>query len=876
MAKEKVYKLAQEFKVSSEALVQMLRGMGIDVKSHMSTVDESLRNDIKKKFEQERAEIKKEYERKKQMLTKAREDLIGKEEEPVVEAPRQAPEQPTPNPAPTAAKEMAPGQVHAAPPRPQQPSQQPAQQMPHAGQGASSAPAQRSSGPIHHPYQPRYQGQGQGQGQGQQGQGQGQQRHYQDNRDSQQQRPQRDRTFTPFQQQQPRPVAENPALLQTPVVPDPEKAALAERKEKEKDKSKKKGKKRNERAEVNEVELKANIKKTLAKIGSGFTKKKYKKEALEKDEDENQERKILNVSEFVTVNELSNMMTVPVSELITKCLELGLFVTINQRLDFETIELLVDEFGYSAQLMSEYASDVDEPVEENIEAKMVPRAPVVTVMGHVDHGKTSLLDYIRKANVMSGEAGGITQHIAAYEVKTRHGSVTFLDTPGHEAFTAMRARGSQITDVIVLVVAADSGVMPQTKEAIDHAKAANVPIVVALNKIDLPTANPDKVKAELANYNVLVEDYGGTVSCVEISAKKGVGIDKLLEVLALETEILDLKANIEGKATGVVIESELDKGKGPIATILVEKGVLRKGDAFVTGMHFGRVRELYNELGKMVECAKPSQPVLVLGLSGTPQAGDSFRVVDEEKEAREIAARRRLAQKERELRKISTISLDHLYEKIKAGQVQTLNLIIKGDVDGSVEALAASMEKLSTEEIKVRVIHKSVGAIKETDIMLATASSALIIGFHLSPNTKIREMAKNEGVEIRTYKIIYEALDSVRDAMEGMLKPEIRENITAIVTVRRVFKISKIGTVAGAYIESGTLTRGSKVRVTRDDIIITETRIDSLKRIQDDVREVQTGYECGITLQNFNDILENDRIEAYEEVEVARKLSTPA
>lgn len=864
MAKEKVYKLAQEFKVSSEALVQMLRGMGIDVKSHMSTVDENLRNDIKKKFEQERAEIKKEYERKKQMLTKAREDLIGKEEEPVAEAPRQAPEQSSQGTVPAAAKETTPGPVQSAAPRPQQPTQP----MHRAGEGASSAPTQRPS-LIHHPYQPRYQQQGQGQ------QGQGQQRpNYQDNRD-QQQRPQRDRTFTPFQQQQqPRPAAVNPAVTQTPVAPDPEKAALAERKEK--DKSKKKGKKRNERAEVNEVELKANIKKTLAKIGSGFTKKKYKKEAMEKDEDENQERKILNVSEFVTVNELSNMMNVPVSELITKCLELGLFVTINQRLDFETIELLVDEFGYTAQLMSEYASDVEEPVEENIEAKMVPRAPVVTVMGHVDHGKTSLLDYIRKANVMSGEAGGITQHIAAYEVKTRHGSVTFLDTPGHEAFTAMRARGSQITDVIVLVVAADSGVMPQTKEAIDHAKAANVPLVVALNKIDLPTANPDKVKAELANYNVLVEEYGGQVSCVEISAKKGVGIDKLLEVLALETEILDLKANIEGKATGVVIESELDKGKGPIATILVEKGVLRKGDAFVTGMHFGRVRELYNELGKMVECAKPSQPVLVLGLSGTPQAGDSFRVVDEEKEAREIAARRRLAQKERELRKISTISLDHLYEKIKAGQVQTLNLIIKGDVDGSVEALAASMEKLSTEEIKVRVIHKSVGAIKETDIMLATASSALIIGFHLSPNTKIREMAKNEGVEIRTYRIIYEALDSVRDAMEGMLKPEIRENITAIVTVRRVFKISKIGTVAGAYIESGTLVRGSKVRVTRDDIIITETRIDSLKRIQDDVREVQTGYECGITLQNFNDILENDRIEAYEEVEVARKLSTPA
>lgn len=848
MAKEKVYKLAQEFKVSSEALVQMLRGMGIVVKSHMSTVDDSLRNEIKKKFEQERAEIKKEYERKKQMLTKAREDLIGKDDAAVAEAAT-APESVISGsvPAPDAVQQP---HSHEAPRQAGTPPH-------HATAPAQGSPAQR---PPYHHATPQ---------QGTQHHQAGQQplRHFQ-SRDSQSQRPPRERSFTPNQQ-----VFGNTAAVPAPVLTDPEKAALAERKEKEK--GKKKSKKRNERPEVAEVELKANIKKTLAKIGSGFTKKKYKKEAVAKDDIEDQERKILNVSEFVTVSELSNMMNVPVPELIKKCLELGLFVTINQRLDFETIELLVDEFGFTAQLMNEYASDVEEPQEEVDVTKMSPRAPVVTVMGHVDHGKTSLLDYIRKTSVMSGEAGGITQHIAAYEVRTKQGPVTFLDTPGHEAFTAMRARGSQITDVIVLVVAADSGVMPQTREAIDHARAANVPLVVALNKIDLPTANLDKVKGELANYNVLIEEYGGQVSCVEISAKKGTGVDKLLEVLALETEILDLKANPDGKATGVVIESELDKGKGPIATILIEKGTLRKGDAFVTGIHFGRVRELYNELGKMVEQARPSQPVLVLGLSGTPQAGDSFRVVDDEKEAREIAARRRLAQKEREQRKISTISLDHLYEAIKAGQVQTLNLIIKGDVDGSVEALAASMEKLSTEEIKVRVIHKSVGAVKETDIMLAKASEALIIGFHLSPNTKIREMAKSEGVEIRTYKIIYEALDSVRSAMEGMLKPEIREKITATVTVRRVFKISKIGTIAGSYIESGTLVRGSKVRVIRDDVIIAESHVDTLKRIQEDVREVSTGYECGITLHNFNDILENDRFEAYEEIEVARKLTAP-
>lgn len=814
MAKEKVYKLAQEFKVSSEALVQMLRGMGIPVKSHMSTVDESLRNEIKKKFESERAEIKKEYERKKQMLTKAREDLIGKEEEVV-----QKPEPVAPSPAtatpqvevqpvvqPVANKEMrAPAPVQQAPRRFMEREQRP--------------PAREFE---------------------------------------------RERTYTP---------SAGPKVVAPAEVPAP----LPEGKGfSKKDKGKKKSKKRVERPEIDEFELKANIKKTLAKIGSGSTKKKYRKDNILKDEEEQVDRKILNVSEFVTVNELSNMMNVPVSELITKCLELGLFVTINQRLDFQTIELLVDEFGYTAQLMTEYAPDLEETVTEKEEAVMVSRSPVVTVMGHVDHGKTSLLDYVRKTNVIAGEAGGITQHIAAYEVHTRFGSVTFLDTPGHEAFTAMRARGSQITDVIVLVVAADSGVMPQTREAIDHAKAANVPIVVAINKIDLPTANIDRVKAELAQYNVLVEDYGGQVSCVEISAKTGKGIDKLLETLALETEIMELKAVATGNAQGVVVEAELDKGKGPIATVLIEKGTLRKGDAFITGIHSGRVRDLFNERGTSVLEAKPSQPVIVLGLSGTPQAGDSFRVVEDEKEAREISARRRLAQKERELRKIGTISLDHLYEQIQAGNVQTLNLVIKGDVDGSVEAVADSMEKLSTEEIKVAVIHKSVGSIKETDIMLAAASDALIIGFHLSPNSKIRELAKREGVEIRTYKIIYEALDAVRNAMEGMLKPEIRENIVASVEIRQVFRISKVGVVAGCYVQSGTVTRGAKARLIRDDVIITESRIGTLKRLTEDVREVSTGYECGITLDNYHDYQENDRLEVYEEIEVARKLSTHA
>jgi translation initiation factor IF-2 len=825
MAKEKVYKLAQEFKVSSEALVQMLRGMGITVKSHMSTVDENLRDEIKKKFEQERAEIKREYERKRQMLTKAREDLIAE----------------------------------AAPPPPQEPVAQPVQEKSPASQPGpvGSPPAYPEAGPRierrppprHHPdvrhAMPTSRPQGGG---GREG------------------GPRRD-TYMPSGPVTTRFIPPVPGAAGTPG----EKPFGAHRSH---DKGKKKsGKKRFERPEINEFELKANIKKTLAKIGSGSAKKKYKKEGGPKETEGEEQKKILNVSEFVTANELGNMMNVLPAEVITKCLELGLFVTINQRLDFPTIELLVDEFGYTAQLMTEYAADEEEK-EEETGGIMQWRAPVVTVMGHVDHGKTSLLDYIRKTNVIAGEAGGITQHIAAYEVKTKHGSVTFLDTPGHEAFTAMRARGSQITDVIVLVVAADSGVMPQTKEAIDHARAAGVPIVVAINKTDLPTANVDKVKNELAQYNVLVADYGGQVSSVEISAKKGIGIDKLLEVLSLETEILELKANPDGLARGVVIEAELDKGRGPVATVLVEKGTLRRGDPFVTGTNFGRVRDLLNERGLSVECAKPSQPVLVLGLDGTPQAGDSFKVVEDEKDAREIAARRRLAQKERELRRIGTVSLDSLYEQIQAGSVQSINLIIKGDVDGSVEALAASLEKLSTKEIKVAVIHKSVGAIKESDINLAEASKALIIGFHLSPNSKIRELARKAGIEIRTYRIIYEVVDAVRSAMEGMLKPEIRETIHANIEVRKVFKVSKVGVIAGCYVTSGTVNRATKARLIRDDVVVCESKIASLRRVADDVREVSAGQECGLSIENYQDYREGDRIETYEEYEVARKLSS--
>jgi translation initiation factor IF-2 len=807
MAKEKVYKLAQEFKVSSEALVQLLHQMGIPVKSHMSTVDENLRDDIKKKFESERAEIKKEYDRKKHIITKAKEDLIAKMENEKEDARK----------AKIAAEApKAPPPVQAAQQQPQQ-AEKDVRRRQEFTRTDSHASMQAT-----------------------------------------------DRITAKYFATTPSPQAGAP-------LPSEKQSDGSGRGAFKKGK-KKKEKKRFERPEINEFQLKANVKKTLAKIGSGNARKKYKKDVVQKENEDRTDKKNLNVSEFVTVAELANMMQKSVAEVIAKCLELGLFVTINQRLDFETIEMVVDEFGFVAKLMNEYAAD-EEAVAEDATENLLPRSPVVTVMGHVDHGKTSLLDYIRKTNVIAGEAGGITQHIAAYEVKTANGPITFLDTPGHEAFTAMRARGSQITDIIVLVVAADAGVMPQTKEAIDHARAANVPLLVAINKIDLPTANLDRVKSELAGYNVLVEDYGGQVSCVSISAKTGKGVDKLLEMLALETQILELKANPEGFARGVVIESELDKGRGPIATVLIQKGTLVKGDAFVTGMHSGRVRDLINERGQIVEKAGPSKPIIVLGLSGTPQAGDSFRVVADEKEAREISARRRLAQKEREMRRIGAVSLDHLYEQIQAGNVKNLDLIIKGDVDGSVEALAASLEKLSTAEIKVRVIHKSVGAIKETDINLAIASNAIIIGFHLSPNSKIREMAKKDGVDIRTFRIIYEAIDAVKKAMEGMLEPETRENILSSIEVRQVFKVAKTDSIAGCFVISGTVKNGSKARVIRDDVEIADTKISSLRRQKDDVREVQTGFECGLTLDNFNDFRENDRVETYEEIQVARKLS---
>ncbi|HYO45647.1 MAG TPA: translation initiation factor IF-2, partial [Gemmatimonadota bacterium] len=580
------------------------------------------------------------------------------------------------------------------------------------------------------------------------------------------------------------------------------------------------------------------------------------------------------VTEFVSVGELADLIDVPATKIIQTCMDLGLMVTVNQRLDFDTISLICEEFGYAAQRQDAFV--LEEPEEEEVaEENLVPRPPVVTVMGHVDHGKTSLLDFIRQTNVIAGESGGITQHIGAYEVELDdERSVTFLDTPGHQAFTAMRARGAQATDIVILVVAADDGVMPQTVEAIDHARAASVPLVVAVNKIDLPDARPDRVKQELMQHKVVIEEFGGDVLCANVSAKTGAGIPDLIEKVMLQADLLDVKANPERYARGVVIESELDKGMGPVATVLVTAGTLEIGDAFICGLFDGRVRALLDERGNNVEEAGPSQPVRVLGFSGVPEAGDSFAVLEDEREVRDIAQRRQRLQREQGFRRTKEpTTLEELYAQVQAGEIERLNVILKGDVGGSVEALADELTKLSTEEVKVDVIHRGVGAITENDVLLAAASDAIIIGFHVRPDARTRSAAEREGVDIRVYRVIYEVVDDVRLAMEGLLAPEKREVVLGAAEVRETFKIPKVGTIAGCLVSDGTIPRTARVRVVRDGVEVYEGVIGSLKRFKDDVREVREGYECGINVEGFNDVKVGDVIEAYKIEEVQRTLA---
>jgi translation initiation factor IF-2 len=644
-----------------------------------------------------------------------------------------------------------------------------------------------------------------------------------------------------------------------------------------------KKKKRVKKFEIDQKEVKEAIRKTLLSMddsvlsGRAIQRKKKRKER-EAEEERKQELKALeknkiSVTEFIAVNELANLMNVPVSDVITKCIELGLMVSINQRLDVETITLVADEFGFEVEFQKEYTSEALEDTEDEPET-LQGRSPVVTIMGHVDHGKTSLLDYIRSTNVVAGESGGITQHIGAYKVDVGNGKfIAFLDTPGHEAFTAMRARGAQLTDIVVLVVAADDAVMPQTVEAINHAQAANVPIVIAINKIDKPGANIEKIKQQLAERNILVEDWGGKYQCVEISAKSGLNVDNLLEKILLEAEILDLKANPERNARGVVVESELDKGKGITGTILVQKGTLKIGDPFVAGIYQGKVRAMFDERGKKVSEAPPSTPVQVLGFEGAPQAGDTFVVVESDRMAREIGLKRQQLKREQDQKQVHHITLDEIAKQISIGGVKELPLIVKGDVDGSVEALSDSLMKLSNEEVIVRVIHKGVGGISESDVLLASASQAIILGFHVRPNLNARKLAETQNVDIRLYNVIYDAINEVKSALEGLLSPVLSEEVTATLEIRETFKVPKFGTVAGCYVHDGKITRNSKVRLIRDGIVVHEGEIASLKRFKDDVREVDSGYECGLNIANFNDLKVGDTIEAFKIIETKKKLA---
>lgn len=655
--------------------------------------------------------------------------------------------------------------------------------------------------------------------------------------------------------------------------------------DKKKSKKKKSKKRRSRRSEIEDEQVEEKLKETLRKMKSsetvGSKRQKRRRQRKEERQEEEQlqaeleelEEQTIEVTEFITVSDLADEMGVKTNEVITTCMNLGMMVSINQRLDASTIELVAEEFGYGVEFID--ADEVIEEIEleEDDPEDLEPRAPIITVMGHVDHGKTSLLDHIRKAKVAEGEAGGITQHVGAYEIETEDGrNITFLDTPGHEAFTAMRSRGAYATDIVILVVAADDAVMPQTIEAINHSKAAGVPIVVAINKMDLEGANPDKIKQQLAEHDVIVEEYGGDNQVQEVSAKTGEGIDELLEKVLIEAELKELKANPDRRADGVVLESRVDKGKGTIANILIQNGTLKVGDPFVAGSCFGRVRAMENEHGARVEEAGPSQPVQLMGFDDIPQAGDKLVVTEDEKTAKEVASQRQQIRREQELRRTKHLTLDDLSRRMALGEVSELNIIIKADVDGSIEALSGALQKISTDEVSINIIHTGAGAITQSDVLLASASDAIIIGFQVRPTSNARKVAKEEEIDIRLFSVIYDAVDEVKDAMEGMLSPEISEELVGNAEVREIFKVSNVGTIAGCYVTDGVIKRNNPVRVIRDGVVIYDGEIDALKRFKDDVKEVQTGYECGLSIVNYNDLKVGDVIENYEVVEEKRSL----
>ena len=810
----RVYEVARDVNLSSEALVAMLRGLGYDIKSHMSVVTPEMRAQVDQKFAREHSSALQEMKRKAEQLEerKRKEEAQAKaqaqaqaqaEAQAKAEAQAQAKAQ-------AQAQPKAPAPVPSRPQAPQEPSEA-------AGEGKKRRRRRR-----------RRRGRG--------GAGGGE-------------------------------LIVGP--VETPAVPDE-----IERIEAVSDRTPRKRLKptRGRRRAVDQKAVEENVRKTMAQMEVGVRQRRRRFRDTRPDEDASpDETKAIRTSEFITVAELAGMMEVKPTDVIMKLFSMGMPVTINQRLDMDTIVMVADEFGFEVQPVEDVVEEVLKQDEEDRPEDLSPRPPIVTIMGHVDHGKTSLLDYTRKSNIIAGEAGGITQHIGAYEVTLKDGrQVTFLDTPGHEAFTAMRARGARVTDVVVLVVSADDNVMPQTVEAINHARAAEVPIVVAINKVDLPAADPAKIKRQLAEQNVLVEEWGGEVVSCEISAKTGQNVDHFLELLALQTEILELKANPNRRARGAVVEAELDRGRGPVATVLVQEGTLRVGDPFVVGVWNGRVRAMLDERGRPVPEAGPSRPVRVLGISGgVPQAGDTFHVMASEQEAREIAQKRQQIRREQDVHRVKRLTLSNIHERIQEGKMRELRLIVKGDVDGSVEALSDALTQLTHEEVRVSVIHRGVGGITESDVLLALASEAIIIGFNVRPDARAREVATSE-VDIRLYRVIYEAIEDVKAALSGLLAPQVDEQTVGTVEVRETFHVPRAGTIAGCHVTSGAIRRNALVRVLRDSVVIFEGEVASLRRFKDDVREVTSGFECGVGIENFNDVKVGDVLEVYEMVETAR------
>jgi translation initiation factor IF-2 len=882
--RKKLYKVATELNLSHETLIEFLRKKGHEIKSHMSSLDEDMMKDILVHFKKEK-DVAEKHQRKIAEIRETKKRAERKVEE-VAEVPLQPPAPPPAAPEPPAAvpspeevpvieEEAVPLPVESVDP------EVPVSAAPPQPVEAAAPPGEHV--PVREKVEVR--------------------------------KPRGEDLLSPLERSTARKVGltikgkmdlrptKPPARATKPGTGTaaPAAAESDEHKRKKKKKKvredvpetkavetddldrKKKKKKKIRHKEIDQAEVTDAIRRTFAAMddtpatGRAVLKKRKKKEREEEvarlAEEAQKEEGKLRVTEFVSVNDLANLMHVNVADVIKKCMELGIMVSINQRLDKDTITLVADEFGFAISFYEEVTEEEVHPEGEDRPEDLVRRPPVVTIMGHVDHGKTSLLDFIRRSNVVAGESGGITQHIGAYNVTTASGRViTFLDTPGHEAFTAMRARGAQITDIVVLVVAADDSVMPQTLEAISHALAAGVPIIIAINKIDKPEANPDRIRQQLAEKNILVEEWGGKYQCVELSARSGKNIDVLLEKIGLEADVLDLKSNPGRLALGTIVEAQLDKGKGITATVLVQKGTLRVGDPFLAGIFSGKVRAMFDERGNRLESAGPSTPVQLTGLDGFPQAGDSFLVMATDREAREISLKRQQLKREQDFRQIHLTTLDDISQQIKEGQVRELNVIVKGDVDGSVEALSDSLMKIEHKEVKLRVIHSGVGMISESDIILAAASGAVIIGFRVRPNLNARRLAEKEKVEIRTYNIIYDAIDHIHMALEGLLAPERKEEVVGTMEVREVFKVPKIGNIAGCHVQDGKIMRNNRVRLIRDGIQVFEGSISSLKRFKDDVREVEAGFECGLGLENFNDIKVADIVEAFRIVEAKRKL----